>query len=169
MVKNWWRLLTWLKTSIVHRFVRNSCSNDIGQPRKPADNKIVMDIKLVSLYKNWKYIIYNGHMFHFCYFVDCILLTSGIILIDWHRMKSKDMQTRIVPRFASRCCLCVVSSLFVKFNDFFEFSRFGGAVWFSFNANIPFAWSLSKGWFVWDISPWYAPWKQKYAFYFSII
>ena len=121
---------------------------------------------------------YNTQIFYFCYVLEYVLLTSGIILIDWQKIKSKDMQTRIRPKFASRCCLPVISSLFVKFVDFFEFWRFGGVIWFSFSTEIPFvsSWfsfsteipfvsSLYKGWFVWDTSPWYAPWKYNFVFY----
>ena len=156
MVKNWWRLLAEEETSIVQRFVRNYCSNDTEQPRKPVVNKKewIYNKYLYTKVESILLIIYNRNIIYFCYFVDCILLTSGTILIDWHTIKSKDMPTRIVPRFASRCCLSVISSLFVKFKDFFEFCRLGGGAWFSLSAKTPFDFSSSKGWFNWDGSPW---------------
>ena len=45
---------------------------------------------------------------------EATVLTSGIILIDWHKINNKEIQTRMVPRLASRCCLSVISSLFLK-------------------------------------------------------
>ena len=36
--------------------------------------------------------------------------TSGMILTDWQTMKRTEMETRTMPRFASRFCLAVISA-----------------------------------------------------------
>ena len=36
--------------------------------------------------------------------------TSGIILTDWQTMNRTEMETRTMPRFASRFCLAVISA-----------------------------------------------------------
>ena len=60
-----------------------------------------------------------------------------MIFIDWHRMKSREIHTRMVPRLASRCCLSVSSSLFLNLTFLLEF-RFFGDSRVSAKAKIPF-------------------------------
>ena len=43
-----------------------------------------------------------------------VLLTSGMILIDWQQINSNEMPTRMVPKLASLCCLSVKSMLLLS-------------------------------------------------------